>query len=446
MPIRPFSVLPNEVLLVIFRNGPSPTERRAGLPFEMSVASVSRRFRQLAIAEAGLWTVIDFLPWKYTKLLDLYLERSRAQRLSIHFDCAVDFDNRRPSDYPHTDPQFPTLRDHPQAMDRIPKNIDILLRHTERWWHLVIVTATVGPLDLIYSHVNAQFFPILERLCIHMSTPIPWFTPSVFANSTAPLTSLMLNGVWPFSHGLPLASLTEITLYNNRLPFLPQYDDFCDMLASAPMLVQLALYGNAFHPRVWNARRDPIVLAYLECLDVRPDARPMWPGEDYLSELFMVLEAPALSCLILVTPDASQVQRDRFSEYLKNPVRHPMFPSLRCLHLFGVAGFFDIGVEWINAFPSVNCIHLVGPNETTRIPKILLDGGPDLWPDLRKVVLPFGAENWALIVALLRTRKKIVELQCPRELTLEEPAERLRACGVQLVVRGDGVHATLDDE
>jgi hypothetical protein len=88
----PIASLPTEMLAAIFNVGYSLPRRRRKKryqPFELSVSSVSRRWRDVAISTKSLWTRIQFLPHQPLDLVKAYFSRSGIRLLDIRADLRL---------------------------------------------------------------------------------------------------------------------------------------------------------------------------------------------------------------------------------------------------------------------------------------------------------------------------------------------------------------------
>ncbi|KAK7040468.1 hypothetical protein R3P38DRAFT_2894522 [Favolaschia claudopus] len=153
--------LPDELLAAILKivaDSPIPMIRRIP-PCSITLSTVSRRFRYLALASPELWTTIRLShrsrSWKWAAL---FVERSRSRLLDISINLEAYTITNKARRYGYDSPI------------RIEKALSVVGPHIHRWRTLAVRLGWMDQLDELVSYMLQSSFPATSRLeSVHVS-------------------------------------------------------------------------------------------------------------------------------------------------------------------------------------------------------------------------------------------------------------------------------------
>jgi len=200
----PINSLPNEILLEIFKAGPSTPWN--SLDYVMSVSQVIHRWRSAAIGTPSLWAFIHvgFLSWnKWLRLMVVFLERSGPQPL----DIVVHFDRNRP--------EMRSQSHHPlKDLGELHKQFLIIANRLRR---VIIVGNSPEDVFLIFRPLRLLRAPLLEILEVKAQEEKDrWYDPPnpclIFEGGTPKLKHLKVEGISLPSCQPPTSSFDSLHL------------------------------------------------------------------------------------------------------------------------------------------------------------------------------------------------------------------------------------------
>lgn len=285
------SKLPDDVLTLIFEAGPrnDPViddyfdEESAGgkpLPFAVLVSHVSSTWRDVAIRDPFLWNTIGFIYSRPQDLFLMYVQRSKACGLDIHFVCDV------------------------AAPDFVPASLQL-----QRCRHLTITCHSHISAFHIFRCLKKETAPCLLSFKIDMdyvTDNYDHYSSSehheLFQGGAPFLSSVEMCGISFRTCELPLGALTKLEL-SNQYDVAAELteDEFYKVFTTiAPTLTHLRLDGSIL--RVVSEDNISVVdLPNLVSLDVR---YPEYFDENecdgnYFSYIWGCINVPALESLTL---------------------------------------------------------------------------------------------------------------------------------------------------
>ncbi|KAF8312349.1 hypothetical protein DL93DRAFT_2082211 [Clavulina sp. PMI_390] len=279
--LTPINRLPPELLCAIFILGQEAQDEELSqeiddddeshasleiesVPFSVTVSHVCRKWRNMAIDTAQLWTKLDFSegpPYRWSKML---LERSKTAPLNIVLSLS-DSDNKSGIDtvmnmiVPHHSGRVETLGINAISLNQInwilsrfifdsnvvPPIIDLSLTEAEASSELVAISVDKANLPKL-----GQMIAGIRRLALS-GVQLPWHSPA-FSN------------------------LTHLTLENTSMDVenaCPTEDQFMGILKASPKLQSLTMRDTAIkadvedHPE-WSFKRKPMRMDALTSLGI----------------------------------------------------------------------------------------------------------------------------------------------------------------------------------
>lgn len=319
--IAPVHYLPMEVLIMIFEAGSQmPLEQphallsrlwsnHSDLPFPMLVASVCRRWRDIARHSPDMWTNIHLTPGCPDYWSIIPLQRSEDRPLDITLDCRI-----------LSEPQD-------QVVQRL---LNMVIPHIDRWHSFSVIAHHGVVIRLVARQIANVYAPCLQHLRVSLTGAGPdgnqqIVIPPIFSGGTPNLVSVRFDSValpWNSLHGL--ASLDLRWLWHRTKLIYPQ---FCSLLDASPGLTRLVLRGSYVH--LIPKEHYPIIhLPVLRELEISGDS---------VCRMSALLSTPVLEALTLANIDDSE-----FRELLNSfhhagvsgaPSRYPSLKSLTLLNV-----------------------------------------------------------------------------------------------------------------
>lgn len=364
MLISPVECLPAEILVMVFQAG-SKMETNVGLPFAMLVASVSRRWRDVALNTPTIWTNLQISLGKPRRWVTLALDRSQNRLLDITIDG-------RASCTPST--------------IAVVSYMSLVCLHMHRWRRFNLI-AHHRDVVLAVSEVLADAqSPSLQDLRLSLTGSGPAgnqevAVPRILEGGVPSLVSVRFDSVALPWRNPPLTGLStlDIRWLWNRTRLA--YSQFRDLLAASPALTKLILRGKHVELRP-GSEYEPICLPALRYLEL---------SGDNVCRMCSLLITPALETLTLVNVDESEFRE--FVGWL--PFAGPRYGALQSLSFVNVATCTLTG-EFTSAFSTITQLSIVNSNadqflELLRTKQSDRDAcitpGMLIWPRLKHITL-----------------------------------------------------------
>ena len=316
--IAPIQVLPDEVLGVMFEVASRPesepskssyiswdSERRVPLP--IILASVSRRWRHVALSRSSLWTNIYLTPWQPRMWTELALSRADSQLLDVTIDYCTEYC-----------PKIP-------ALDEL---LDVIFPRIASWKSLKIVTHHVGVLSHVAIRLRNAYAPNLLGLRLSLTGSGPpgnqhISLPPILQGGAPALMRLHVDSVGVAWLSRPFEGLSVLDLRWLWSDTKLSYQQLRGLLAASPNLRKLVLRGLyvELNPAVCYPTISITSLVSLEL------------SGDNVSFMRSLLDIPALQELSLVNVDEAE-WRDLMRSF-EFPARrsYPHLHSLHCLNV-----------------------------------------------------------------------------------------------------------------
>ena len=332
----PINSLPNEILLEIFKAGPSTPWNN--LDYVMSVSQITRRWRSAAIGTPSLWAFIHvgFISWdKWLRLMAVFLERSGSQPL----DIVVHFDRHRP--------KMRFQSHHPLDLGELHKRLLIIANRLRR----VIVVGN-SPEDVFYilRPLRLSRAPLLEILEVKtQEQDFSWYdTPDpclIFAGGTPKLKHLKVEGISLPSCQPPTSSLCSLHLGPREVHSLSEIQI---AIAGASNLTDLHLLGRIY---ISSSGIPELKIPSVRSLSVSIDPVPLF---DDLIYFLAGLEAPNLEKLVVHCTFLARRKPD--FNFFSGNYQHPRLLSLT-MHCSATIRSWEAAC-FITMFPSITHLTL----------------------------------------------------------------------------------------
>jgi hypothetical protein len=377
--------LPSETLSAIFEAGLGKTlkisERSCAswfgesdgrtTPFELTVSSVSRRWRHVALQTPRLWTVlvIDALGLTHD-LYDLYLHRSKMCPLDVTLDCSY----REECDI------------------NVERHLEWLIPHVGRWRKFTVRGGYIGSRLSALSHLCA---PALETLVLDIITEKPGL--ELFSGGAPRLSSVELIGACCRP---PLGALKYLKLSRSFLDPLFDYDQFTQLMQPMDLLTRLSISaaiasGAGNHP--------PIGLPSVLVIDI-------WFNHgDTDASALRIFDLPAIETLTI--HGSTNVAIGALTQ------NHRVYPRMQSLTLASDSEHGDSentpvapALDFIRLLPDVRDV-VFKASDPSPILNALHDRKPTdevLWPDLS--VITVEAAKRAKVMHKKQTWTSIVKV------------------------------------
>ncbi|CCM05838.1 uncharacterized protein FIBRA_08074 [Fibroporia radiculosa] len=359
--IPPIECLPVEILSLIFQAG-SLSEPKGALPFPMLIASVSRRWRNVAISTPTLWTNLHIAPLRPYRWPHLALERSRNHPL----DVSLDFCSKSAP-----------------SSAAVIASMSIVFPHRDRWRRFSLIAHHRNVVLIVGEMLaDARSYSLRYlRLSLTGSGPAgnqEVAIPRLLDGGAPALSSVRFDSValpWRKPPLVGLSALDIRWLWSRKLAF-PQFQD---LLAASPTLTRLVLRGKHVDLRA-SGDYTPIALPHLRDLEV---------SGDNVCLMCSLLVPPVLETLTLANVDQSEFRE--FMEWL--PVSGARYSALTSLVLLNVA-MSPLTRGFISAFATITKLVIINSGadrflELLRPKQPVNNANPDglAWPRLKDVTL-----------------------------------------------------------
>ncbi|KAJ7755508.1 hypothetical protein B0H16DRAFT_1520966 [Mycena metata] len=334
------SRIPPDILELIFEAGARSAQRQSSTfpkPIELVVSHVNRRWREIAVNLAMLWSFIRASPFEALDKLETYFERSKNHALRV---CLFAYKAYWSPDI------LEWMRPH---------------LHRVRQFHLVTdfvhSTLTVG------SHFMGFDMPALETF---LFTPLdfaefesPSTPPLLPFTSGAPLlTSIRLNGPTLGLINPPFSGITQLCLAE-RFPI--NFRSICEILNSCDQLVRFSFSGHTQRPHrrlATPAEVFPFTLPQLRYL--------MLSHGGNSDVILTAMTAPKLCALRLNNFDEGDLA---YFLQLSESSKFPVLESLSLLdNTFSVDEYHDIA----RIFPAIRSFSCLNSSYTDDVLEFLV--------------------------------------------------------------------------
>jgi hypothetical protein len=357
----PFELcIPIDILELIFEAGAWNAHRYGQIsafpkPIEIVVSHVNRRWREVAVNLAVLWSFIRASPFEALDKLDRYFERSKGHALSV---CLFAFKSYwQPEMVAKMQPYLPRFRR----------------------FHLV--TDFIHPIPTVSSHFNGFDMPALESF---LYTPLdyahfpsspgaPLLLP--FAHGAPLLTSVRLNGPMLNLIRPPFSGIAQLCLTEERFPI--PFRSICEILNSCASLVKLSFSGHIQRPHPRLATPADVVPFTL------PELRYLMLSNGGNSDVILsAIAAPKLCILRLNNFDEGDLA---YFLQLSQVSKFPVLESLAFLdNTFSISEYHDIA----RIFPAIRSFACLNSSYTDEVLDVLVplptssSGTHMPWPNL----------------------------------------------------------------
>jgi hypothetical protein len=384
------SSLPQEVYVEIIKlcrdkNWESRRLHDEGLPFPILASQVCSRWRTTVIHTPSLWTMVDILSSQSSRILKVYLERSKGALLNLSFSHLV-------SAYPSKfDGSF-------------------MASHIGRLRSLHIESYSPAHIFQIIRYFTHASAPQLTKISIERSSLDGWKESQLFAldgyyqilrGGTPLLSSITLKGFSLHCCLPPLSALTSLHL--ERGPAMAMsYGRFRAVLLEPLSLAHLVIIGPIFDSPHKINNCATIELLSLRSLHIGygPDGYIYENDEYFIEDISSKLFAPNLECLSLSidwNSDSGNFIHSfiRPLEMQQTAARYPAVRSLRITNNGAVRSFDeDIVTNLNSAFPILSDLTMIHGNCFLRyMVKNAMNPDNLLWPSLRTITLSQCAQN-----------------------------------------------------
>lgn len=291
------STLPNEILAAIFQAGHD--SQAVGDHFEILISSVTKHWRDVALATPPLWTVIlCAVVRQQLEATALYIHRSKAAPIELK----IIMHRMKRTDFGHL--------------------CQLLTPHFSRCNRLAIESnyKRMTELSALFRCLHAVSAPLLRLIVIDFQASVDdaislFARGRIFTGGTPRLTSIRITNIGLQACLPPLSSVNAIYIHDQYYRSTGiTIDEWVQMMSSAPSLVHLEMHVDI----TVNHRTASLVveMPLLRTLSIRALAVPEL--EPAFHAFLGCTTAPQLEVLILknVNPD---------SEYT---IRPNPFPSL----------------------------------------------------------------------------------------------------------------------
>jgi len=390
--------LPDDILVEIFKQS---FELRdidnydQKTPFEIVASHVSRRWRDVAVNMAALWSNIYIMHFHNLKMTETYLQRSQGHFLNIRF--AID------QSLPHLMTETSSLA----------RSLALLVPQVARWRLFTVSSCSYPTLKKIVTTIEPLSAPNLVHFgvylrgneCHNYLSPSNYsLKGSIFKGGLPRLSyfecrSVGIGSCWP---SLPLGALTDLLLdvddilggAESGLPLT--CEQFHKLLESVPALVNLKLRGCIFKPET-TSELTPVDLPHLLTLDVDFNR-----NGDYTRDVLTVISSPALVSLTLFAMPPCVVEA--FVNSIKNS-KAPKYPVLTHLRFIGsyypnLPGSIILTNEFFDVLPTITHFSIISCGQNTlsilrdlvELHKKVESGVP--WTKLETIMIRTYGTRW----------------------------------------------------
>ncbi|KAH8070765.1 hypothetical protein BXZ70DRAFT_775259 [Cristinia sonorae] len=317
--IAPLQFMPEEVLSLIFqlasidsRTIPQqipgyPSDGTAFQPIPLIIASVSRRWRCIALKTTALWANVYVAMARPKCWPQLAIQKSGKRKLEITIDC-------RANDCPNE--------------ARLDCFLSEILPHVGRWSAVSVVADHCKVLETIGIRLARLASPTLQEIRISLtgrgSREDQHITiPAIFGGGAPQLSRVRVDSVALTWNSPILTRLETLDLRWLWSDTKLSYHQFHDLMKVSPTLTTLVLRG--FYVQLLPATNYDAIQA--------PSLRHLEISGDSVCAMLSLLVTPALNSLLLANVDESEfrVLGNFFQSSMTN-----RYPSLRSLTLLNV--------------------------------------------------------------------------------------------------------------
>lgn len=311
--------MPDAVLSLIFqlasidsRTIPQqiPGHPRSGTAFQpipLIIASVSRRWRSIALKTTALWANVYVAMARPTCWPQLAIQKSAKRKLEITLDC-------RAMDCP--------------VASQLDRFLDELLPHVERWSAVSVVADHCKVLDTIGARLARLASPNLQDIRFTLTGRGPTedqhiTIPALFAGGAPQLARVRVDSVALSWNSPILTNLDTLDLRWLWSDTKLSYGEFHALMKVSPTLTTLVLRG--FYVQLLPATNyAPIHAPALRHLEISGDS---------VCAMLSLLVTPSLNSLLLANVDESEFRvLGNFFESSKTS-RYPSLSSLTLLNV-----------------------------------------------------------------------------------------------------------------
>ncbi|KAF7319756.1 F-box domain-containing protein [Mycena kentingensis (nom. inval.)] len=373
--------IPSDILELIFEAGARIAQWDATPqphPIEIVVSHVNRRWREIALNLASLWSSIFASAYDAIAKLETYLHRSKNHALRVCLLASTQYWRR--------------------------DVLDVLRPHLPRFRRFHLVTDFVHPVPTVAAHFDGFDMPRLECLVytpldfgefnIDTLDPVP-FLP--FTRPSPVLSSIRLNGPTMCLIRPPFSGIVQLCLSEERFPI--PFRSICDTLQSCAVLVKLSFAGHTTHPH--RRLATPLDVVHV----VLPELRFLMLANGGNSDVLLsALSAPKLCSLRLTSFDDADLA------YFLQLSQISKFPVLETLTLvedtFSLADYRDMA----RVFPAIRTLKCSNSSYTDDVLEFLsgdLDGASTPWPTLGSLSFSqaqFTEKHQAMLCSLVDAR------------------------------------------
>lgn len=363
-----------------------------GVPFEIMVSHVCRRWRHVAINLAALWSNIYVMPFQSPDLLETYLERSQKRLLDIVLS-------------PNRHGQAGKEEDSSLAL-----SLTMLISHVERWRLFSIYSCSYRTIKEIVTAIRRLSAPKLVHFDVslwenehqsNLSSPDFAFDGAIFMGGAPCLSyfqciAVSIRSCWPT---LPLQALTSLRLdtcsfddshgHHSAAPLTRH--QFHQLLTSVPSLRNLKLGGLIFKPEE-NTEPLVIVLSQLVSADFDFDL-----DDKYTRDVMSTISSPALTSMAFGDMPAQVI--DAFVDATKQSQNWLKYPKLTRLEFNDIyfLPHIHLNSHFVDALPTIT--HISFRSCTVVVLEALaeLDSraeGTVPWPNLRTITINPFTNEW----------------------------------------------------
>ena len=363
----PVYTLPTEILKEIFC-ATRPSLPHQIVSYAVVISHVTRRWRNLALCTAHLWT--DIYIWLHVReaCLASYLQRSSNHLLDVKIELHIHYDGA--------------------TLDNFRRQLPIIVSQTARLRNLIVEA------DVYFGYILQKFSalraPYLETLDIRFMGGMDTHLRHTFIGGAPMLSSITVCGTSVRSCMPPLAAVTHLHLGATRAKMYP--DELCDVLTSVPSLRRLILSANGVSFRLpaisWPVIRMPsltsLTIAFIlghSTANALLYERLVAPNLEFLAVEWLANEPLLNDC----RGDTNSMITDAAVINKSLPLK---YPRLRSLAITVCDMDSDKFVCLCEALPSVNHVNFWQQQHNTTLPLLeYFEEIPLLWPDLRHITL-----------------------------------------------------------
>ncbi|KAJ7683721.1 hypothetical protein B0H17DRAFT_1073866 [Mycena rosella] len=322
------SRIPIDILELIFEAGARNAHRQISTfpkPIEIVVSHVNRRWREVAVNLAVLWSSIRASPFEALDKLDSYFERSKGHALSVCLFAYKEY--WRP--------------------DMVAK----MQLHLHRFRRFHLITDFIRSTSTVNAHFKRFDMPALE--CF-LYTPLDFaefqspHAPLLSFTQGAPLlASVRLNGPMLDLIRPPFSGISQLCLKEERFPI--PFRSICDTLKSCVSLVKFAFSGHIIRSR------RPLAIPFDAAPFTLPELRYMMLSNGGSSDVILAaITAPKLSTLRLNNFEEGDLA---YFLQLSQVSKFPVLESVTLLdNTFSIEEYHDIA-RILPAIRTVACLN-----------------------------------------------------------------------------------------